>query len=521
MPKSLLIEAKTGNDGRSISLVYEVDLKALNTGVIVNNLKRLVFAVLAAFAMSVCALAQTDEEKNQIAQAILDAITIYRDGDANGAIAALEKLEAKAPNNADRLSWLGFLYLQTEQYSQAVKALVKAREAKPDDLEIVNNLGNAYLKSGNATEALRCYKIMSDARPEMFEPWYNSGTIYLDQKDYANAISMYGKALTLKPDDAFSHNNMGIALEATGDVSKAAKEYMTAASLRPDYVLFSRNSGFALFRSKQYAEALPYLLRAQQAAPNDADLKLILAENYVLLRKSPEARQIMEDLKANNDDNYKFWFNLGVLRSMGGDKEEAISAYRRALEISPNDPDTLNNLGLLTFESGNYEEAAKIFERQVGLVENSTQAKLNLAAALARLHQLGRAVSIWKDFVKANPSRDDVRVNLANALWLEGDKENAKYHFGQVLMHSPNNASALNGMGLWYYEKDKLAEAEAKFRAAIASDAKLAQAYNNLALTLERRNKKAEAIKYLEQAVKIEPDNQEARGNLERMKSNR
>ena len=44
-------------------------------------------------------------------------------------------------------------------------------------------------------------------------------------------------------------------------------------------------------------------------------------------------------------------------------------------------------------------------------------------------------------------------------------------------------------------------------------------AYNNLAITLERGGQKAEAIKVLEKAAKLDPDDEDIKKSLQRMKN--
>jgi tetratricopeptide (TPR) repeat protein len=144
---------------------------------------------------------------------------------------------------------------------------------------------------------------------------------------------------------------------------------------------------------------------------------------------------------------------------------------------------------------------------------------LNLASAAAKAGDLDKSIETWKTVIRENPNRTDVRVNLANALWINKDYDGAKYHYYTALQNSPNNAEAQNGMGLWYLRNSKLPEAKAAFQSSIRANAKFATAYNNLAVTLERMNQRKQAIGVLERATKIAPDNQQITDNLRRMKA--
>ena len=94
----------------------------------------------------------------------------------------------------------------------------------------------------------------------------------------------------------------------------------------------------------------------------------------------------------------------------------------------------------------------------------------------------------------------------------------AEKSFSTVQSLSPNNAEALNGVGLCYLQTSKLPQAEAAFRSSLEANPKLIGAYNNLAVTLQRMNHVADAIKVLEKALTIAPDDEEIKTNLRRMR---
>ena len=130
-----------------------------------------------------------------------------------------------------------------------------------------------------------------------------------------------------------------------------------------------------------------------------------------------------------------------------------------------------------------------------------------------------KATEAWKELVRSNPAAVEPRVQLADALWKKGDVAGAKYHYGQALLQDPQNAAALNGMGLVQLHDTRLKEAAASFRAAIAASPKFVPAYNNLALALEKLNKRKDAIRILSHAHVIDPNDDDVNRNLERMKA--
>lgn len=144
---------------------------------------------------------------------------------------------------------------------------------------------------------------------------------------------------------------------------------------------------------------------------------------------------------------------------------------------------------------------------------------MNLAAAYLGNGQLRQAADLWKEIVRTQPNRSDVRLDLATAQWQLGEYDNARYHFAYVLKSDPTNARALNGVGMWYHRNAQFSAAAESFRGAIKSNPNFVPAYNNLGIVYEKMNKRPEAIKLFEKALSIDPNNAEVRRNLERVRS--
>lgn len=448
---------------------------------------------------------------------ILDAIQGYKNGDLKGAVARFENLHLEDPKNSDVCAWLGFLYLKSNNSGRALPLLQSALAQRPNDLEVANNLGNAYLAAGKFDLALAQYTVIEKMDSKMFEPHYNSGTIYLRRHNYPAAIQELTKASFLNPKDAFVHNNLAIAYQNSHDDHRASEEFIKANALRPDSLLFVKNAGLSLAREGRHREAIVFLEKVVKGT--DPAVSLTLADSYSRVGRRKDALNFYETLKSSQSENSTFWFNLAVLRSEFGNSNGAEEAYKRVLSLTPNDLDALNNFGLLQFKRGNFAEAETLFDRLCGLNPSSINAKMNLAAACVKTGNAKRAAGIWKAVLHGDVNNLSLRLDLANALWDSGDFEGAHFHYLEVLKRDKNNFEALNGVGLYYLRASKLAPAEAAFRSSIESNAKFIPAYNNLALTLERMNRKSLAINTLEHAAKLDPNDAEVKRNLRRLKA--
>ena len=113
----------------------------------------------------------------------------------------------------------------------------------------------------------------------------------------------------------------------------------------------------------------------------------------------------------------------------------------------------------------------------------------------------------------------EVRLLLADALFDTGDTKAALGMYREILIAKPKSAAALDGIGRCSLRKASYVSAEASFRRAILADKGFVPAYNNLAVVLEKMNKRSEAIAYLEKAASMDENNADVQKNLKRMRA--
>ena len=452
---------------------------------------------------------------------------------ASESLARFEALNTQSPHDPNVESWLGFLYIQTKSPKKAIEPLEHAAAARPDNLEVQTNLGNAYFEDKQFDKALACYSKVSAARPNLADPHYNIGVIYLQKEEYARAIVELKAAEALAPRNAFIKNNLGVAYERAKDDKNAAIKFREASDLKPDDRNFARNAGLAILRtrppedsrsSSYYDQARPYLERADDTDPAVALAiggMLMSTDKPKALAYYDRAEVGLDDRRFTAKDRETYWYNVGVLRSQTKDSDGAIKAYERALEINPNDVDALKNLGMLHYlraqgspeRKSEYSDAVTDFDKYTGLVPSSFEGWKNLGLAASRANNREKAVSAYREaisvYTKSAVSAEElvqVRVSLGDLLYDMGDKPAAGLQYRATLGVKKDNREALNGLGLIYLEDSKLPQAEAAFRSAIRSDPGYLAAYNNLAITLDKANRRKEAIAVLERALKIKAD---------------
>lgn len=113
-----------------------------------------------------------------------------------------------------------------------------------------------------------------------------------------------------------------------------------------------------------------------------------------------------------------------VLRSAQREKE-AREQLQQALDIAPENGDTLHALGLLETRAGNPEKALDYLGRAATLEQRGTRHRYVYAVALHDLGQPGKAIETLQALKRSAPASPEVLLALANYQSEQGDTEAA------------------------------------------------------------------------------------------------
>jgi tetratricopeptide (TPR) repeat protein len=106
------------------------------------------------------------------------------------------------------------------------------------------------------------------------------------------------------------------------------------------------------------------------------------------------------------------WYEVACdLEAMTPD--EALEAYRRAIELDPAHADAHVNLGRLLHESGQVESAAEHYRRALDARANDPTAAFNLGVALEDLGRDDDAIEAYERAIAADRNFGDAHYNLA------------------------------------------------------------------------------------------------------------
>ncbi|MFN2515212.1 MAG: tetratricopeptide repeat protein [Pyrinomonadaceae bacterium] len=214
-------------------------------------------------------------------------------------------------------------FLSQGKISAAIKEYRQIINNDVDDLTTLNMLGDLLARAGEKEEAISCFSRIAEH--------------YREQQFTLKAIAMYRKIDKLKPREPETSYKLADLYATQGLVVDARAQYLVVAD--------------AYTKAGATRQTLHILHKIADLDPNNTEIRLKLAEGYLLEGMQPEAIKAFCEAADH------------LLES--GFFEKSLAAYSRALELRPRDIVALKGLAAAHAAIGTADEAAELLEQAV------------------------------------------------------------------------------------------------------------------------------------------------------------
>lgn len=187
-------------------------------------------------------------------------------GDTNAAIAAIYQMNAKNPNNTNKLYALALLYFEKKEYDQAVNVCNLILKQNSKHIKGLQLLAACYQADDNAIGAILVYKQLDSIAPSANNR-YQMATIMYGKKKFQEALNhlqnIISDSLLVKETMNMSYQNLnkqnlsqnvstqaaacnmaGFILMENGDIENAQALFEKALKIQPDFQLAKGNLAF-------------------------------------------------------------------------------------------------------------------------------------------------------------------------------------------------------------------------------------------------------------------------------------
>lgn len=417
------------------------------------------------------------------------------------------------------------LYIEEEQWQQAIVASKNALNIVPDLAEAYKIWGNGLQKLNQNAEAIGCYAKALEIQPNMHEIYANLGTLYARKKAWSEAIEYFEECIALNPRYAGAYRSLARIWEELGKTDKAWFCLFQALDLEPDIMTPQQYceaaNKFLVKRETEKAIAFyRYAVRSNESFP-DAYIKLINAlqqsgrhkEAAFYYQKLIEVKNKPKKLAKPSQNKF-----IGKF----------LAAYPKSSSFDPKHTHQLfnSNQGSLEPNSQNSSIQTKQAVNEATLATqepSSASVQVNLGNLYLKSKQWDKAIACYHQAIQLNPKLIVAYRNLAKIYQALGKKREAcevyfrlgeigseekNYQLATECYHkaielNPSHAQSHHNLGDVFNKQEKWTEAALAYSRAIKIDPNFSWSYNNLADVCLMRQQWSKAVYFYQKAIKI------------------
>lgn len=267
----------------------------------------------------------------------------------------------------------------------------------------------------------------------------------LNRSGAEETVTLYLQfARALNPDDAATLVILGSVSEALGKPEKAIELYSMVPDNSPMRRVSELQLGLALADLGRNAEAKDHL--KDLIASDPSDMRSYLAYGAVLSEDKDYAEMALNYEAAiaiagpaPAPSNWNLFFQLGIARERLKQWPKAEAAFKRALELSPEQPQVMNYLGYSWIDMNiNLQEGMDLIQNAVDLRPNDGYIVDSLGWAHYRLGNYEAAVRELERAVELKPADPTINDHLGDAYWRVGRKLEATFQWKRALSNNPD-----------------------------------------------------------------------------------
>jgi len=219
------------------------------------------------------------------------------------------------------------------------------------------------------------------------------------------------------------------------------------------------------------------------------------------------AERAYRDLLSSDPKNADAANLLGLILIRKEENEEAVSLFKRAVDLFPNNASFILNYASALAREGQVDESRRAYDRALALHPESSESNAQYGLFLAELNEFKSAEPYLRRSVELNPEHSALRVNFGNALKALGELVEAGEQFNRALKIDSENPYAWNSLGECLQLQGEEGDALHAFLRATELLPNNAKFQANLGLALSGKGRLGEAAVAFEAALNIEPRN--------------
>jgi tetratricopeptide (TPR) repeat protein len=245
-------------------------------------------------------------------------------------------------------------------------------------------------------------------------------------RKYSDAIHSFRLALGSNAHLSSAHYGIGLAMRSLGDFAGAQSEFESALKLDPQDSLSHYQLGRILEQKEDPSRAIAHLEEARRLQPNMAAAYAELGSLYRRSDRSEEAEKAFRQAIILNPQLVKACYALAQLLQAEGRTEQANHFFQQVNRLKENQgqleqAERMNAAGVELMNAGKLDEALVAFRKALDSCPSLAVAAYNQGVVLARQSRIQEAIESFRTAIQERPGFALAQYGLGLMLRLRGD----------------------------------------------------------------------------------------------------
>ena len=451
-------------------------------------------------------------------------ITIQKEYEA---ISNLLVLIKTFPDDITLYSQIADLYRDTHQTKKAVYYYSYILSKDKYDLHAMKALALIYYNNKQKDSALKLYRqlvTLVENENEKLEYYEILGSLYSSMNQYEKAISVYKKVLEKDSANIEVIKDMRRIYLKLKDTDNVLYYSRLLVNLEPENYKSYEEIIDLLFHLHMYDDALSYAQKAMEIPNADIyTLKNYIAKIYIYTGKTDESIELISETIKQDPTNLLLSQTLAMAYCMNKNFDMAKKVCHDAIEVAiPSDIKIIhNNLSSILTEEAVYllnnDKTKQAFDKFTEAMQyNNENPEIYYKLALANnsiknyseaIKQCKRAIELAPEISLYYETLGDIYMGIQNFI-------EAKRYYKEAVFIDPKNARAHALFGTLQSKDGDHDNAIKSLETAVALEPNNIDIRYNLALAYEVAGRKDEAKIQYQKVLEEDPNHKEAMNNI-------
>ena len=377
---------------------------------------------------------------------------------------------SRHPGTVEGLEALGISFAVRKKYQEASDYLTRALNADPKRSITKLELASVTLATGGMDKAKGLLNEVVQADPRNYKALYLLAAVEKGTGASDKAAALYQKIVQLDPNQTAAHYKLGLLQIEKGEVDRAGAAADQLIEKFPKKGDGYRLKGLVGFYKKNYADAIASLLQSIKLAPtleayhflglcyySKGELESALSQFRVIVDRAPDAR--------------KARLMIGQTLLAQKRTDDAVTEIKKLIEADDGDAAAHNLLGSAYLSQGLFDEG---------------------------MRELNRAT-------KLDPKLVNAHLKKGAFYFSKGRNAEGETELATAVQVAPNLQNSRLLLASYYQSQKKSVKALSTLQAGLTGAKTDAPLYNAIAALQFASGGKADGVKSLEQAKRVDP----------------